>query len=89
MFTLPELQEIAPFQEQGQKRESTVTPTHHAHQQIIFAANLQRPAGKMLACYCVREKYQQWLILLVAVNFLIFYYTFFAFDMFSSSDSYM
>lgn len=55
MFTFPELQETTDSQEQGRERESTMTPTH-AHQQTIFASNLQRPTGKMLACYCVREK---------------------------------
>lgn len=88
MFALSELQETAPFQAQGQKWEGIMTPTHPAHQHIIFVASLQRPAGKVLACYCVTEKYQQRLILLVAVNFLIFYHMFSLFDMFSSPDSY-
>lgn len=64
-----------------------MTPTHLAHQHIIFVASLQRLAGKVLACYRVTEKYRQRLILRVAVNFPIYYHTFSLFDMFSSPDS--
>lgn len=88
MFALPELQGTACPQEQGKESEATVTPTHYVCQQTVFAANLQRPAGKMLAGYYVRQKHQQWLILLIAVNFLILYYIFFSLDMLSSSYSY-